>query len=215
MKSKLFSSKSIALFCVSMLFVLSGFAQAKNQVAPCDEIKVVTSVKGDNADGKTNATATGTQSSSDDAQTPTVIVKSTNVANSGKNNQYAKITVEGNSFDTKEVEVKDADSPRYITSPKPEYIYGKRALAEHIVKTAKYPTDAKKDKAKGIVIVQVIVEKDGSFSNPQVISPVHPLLDAEALRVVGTLKCFIPGKADKEPVRSFYQIPIAFEYKDK
>jgi len=194
--------------------MVSGFAQTKNQVDPCEDPIKVTLVKSTNSGDNSGGTAKKSSFESDNPE-PAVIVKSTNVDNSGKSNQYAKITIEGNSFDTKEIEIKDADSPRYVSSPKPEYIYGRRALMEHIAKNARYPEGAKNAKAKGIVMVQVIVEKDGSFSNPQVISSVHPSLDAEALRVVETLKCFIPGKVDKEPVRCFYQIPIAFEYKGK
>jgi len=225
MKSKLFSIKSIALFCVSMLIIVSGVAQkspkSKSQLDPCEDPIKVTLVKGTDSDANASENATTKEkakssSSNDSQQTPTVIVKSTNVDNSGDSNvQYAKITIDGKSFDTKEVEVKDENSPRYIASPKPEYIYGRRALSDHILQNAHYPAGAKKDKASGIVLVQVVVEKDGSFSNPQVISSVHPQLDAEAVRVVNTLKCFIPGKVNKEPVRCFYQIPIAFEYKGK
>jgi len=228
MKSKLFSFKSIALFCIAMLFVVSGFAQkdakAKNQIDPCEDPIKVTLVKSTNsdADANTNAStntdknASAKEISSEEAPPPpTVTIRSTNVDNSGESTiQYAKISINDKSFKTDEVTITDSDTPHYFASPKPEYIYGKRELSNHILKTARYPKDAKKDKAEGIVMVQVVVEKDGSFTNPQVISSVHPLLDAEALRVVETLKCFIPGKVNKEPVRCFYQIPIAFEYKE-
>jgi len=219
MKSKLFFFKSLALFGIAMLFTVSGFTQSNsktnNQLDPCEDPVKVVLVKSNDLDANANAKANAKAvSTNEEKPTPVVTVKSTNVDHSGKSNvQHAKVIIEGKSFTTKEIEVKDSDSPRYIASPKPEYIYGRRVLDEHIVKTAKYPLDAKKDKAQGIVLVQIIVEKDGSFSNPQVISSVHPLLDAEALRVVETLKCFIPGKVNKEPVRCFYQIPIAFEYK--
>jgi len=230
MNSKLFSLKSIALLGLIMLFLGSGFAQnnakakANDQIDPCEDPIKVTLVKGTDADANkdakanTKATTKGNEkaAANNDAPPPPVVtVKSTNVDNSGESTvQYAKISIKDKSFTTKEIDVSSADAPRYIASPKPEYIYGRRELADHIVRTARYPTEAKKDKAEGIVLVQVIVEKDGSFTNPQVISSVHPLLDKEALRVVETLKCFIPGKVNKEPVRCFYQIPIAFEYKE-
>jgi len=224
MKSNLFSFKSITLFALVMLFTATGVAQnnakAKNATDPCEDPIKVTLVKSTdqdaNASAKNNAkTNAKTSTSNDTPPPPAVIIQSTNVDNSGESTvQYAKISVKNNSFTTKEVEIKDANTPHYVASPKPEYIYGRRALAEHILKNAHYPTNAKKDKAEGIVLVQVIVEKDGAFTNPQVIKSVHPLLDAEALRVVETLKCFIPGKVDKEPVRCYYQIPIAFEYKE-
>jgi protein TonB len=185
MKSKLFTFKLLALFCVTVMFFMANAFAQNNQAMPTDS-------------------------------PPAIIIKSTNVNNSGESMvQHAEYSVNEKSFSTNEVEINDADMPLYVTSPKPEYMHGKQALIEHVLKNARYPAEAKKDKAEGIVLVQVVVEKDGSFTNAQVISSVHPLLDAEALRVVNTLKTFIPGRINKEAVRSYYQIPIIFEYKGK
>jgi TonB family protein len=211
MKSKLFSIKSIALFTLVMLYMAAGFAQNDTKVQivtePCESDKAKSSDMKEHNLKSTNEVQT--------ERTITITSTDRNDPNEKSKTQYANISVKDKSFTTNEVDIKDSDTPHYVASPKPEYIYGKRGLVEHILKNANYPKDAKKDKAEGIVLVEVIVEKDGSFSDTKVIQAVHPLLDAEAVRVVNTLSCFIPGKVDKEPVRCYYQIPVAFEYKEK
>jgi protein TonB len=209
MKSKLFFFKSIALFGLVMLFVAAVVAQndVKIVTAPCEDNPAAVAPK-DNVEVKSTNEVKN--------DTPTVTITSTdrNDPNEKTKTQYANIAMPDKSFTTDEVDIKDAETPHYVASPKPEYIYGKSVLVEHILKNARYPKDAKQDKAQGIVLVQVIVEKDGSFTDAKVIQSVHPLLDAEALRVVNTLSCFIPGKVNKEPVRCYYQIPVGFEYKE-
>jgi len=209
MKSKLFSIKSIALFGLVMLFVAAGIAQNNEKVQiitePCESSK--TNPQNEHPLVETNEvkTESAVKITSTDRNDPNEKTKV----------QYANISIQDKSFTTNEVDIKNSDTPHYVASPKPEYIYGKRVMVEHILKNASYPKDARKDKAEGIVMVQVVVEKDGSFSDPKVIKSVHPLLDEEAVRVVNTLSCFIPGKVNREPVRCYYQIPIAFEYIEK
>ena len=152
-------------------------------------------------------------------KTPDVIIKSTNDAPTeanpyGKPVQSSVVTItQDGSMTSYQTEIKDETTPYYTVNEMPVYIDGKGELPFHIAKTARYPREARIDKAEGIVIVQIIVEKDGSISNPQVIQSVHPKLDEEALRVVGTLNNFIPGKQKGEAVRCYYKIPVPFVLK--
>jgi len=186
MKSKLFTFKSIALFGIAMLFVANGVCQ--NQTTTTD----------------------------DKDTSPAVIIKSTNLSPTesdpyGKPIQSSEVVVtEKNATTKKQTEIRDDSTPYYTVNEMPVYLDGKRELPNYVSRTAKYPVEARKDKAQGIVIVQIIVEKNGSVSNPQVVQSVHPKLDEEALRVVGTLKGFIPGKQNGEAVRCYYQIPVPF-----
>jgi len=186
MNLKLLSIKSTALFVIAMLFVANGVCQ-------------------------NNSTA-----KDENEKTPDVIIKSTNVSPSetqpyASHVQTQEISViEQNTITQQEIEIKDDSTPFYTVNEMPAYLDGKRELPNYVSRTAKYPAEARKDKAQGIVIVQIIVEKDGSISNPQVIQPVHQKLDEEALRVVGTLKGFTPGKQNGEAVRCYYQIPVPF-----
>jgi TonB family protein len=190
MKSRLFSLKSLALFCVAtLLFTTNCFSQ--NSKVTTEDLK----------DKELNAKVT---------------IESSNLAPNEQNPtqtpvQVSKIEVTKQPFSKQEeLEIKDANTPYYTVSEMPVYSAGKSELPLYVLQEARYPVDAMKDKAEGVVVVQVIVEKDGSITNPKVITPIHPKLDNEALRVVGTLKNFTPGKQNGEVVRCYYEIPVPF-----
>jgi len=62
----------------------------------------------------------------------------------------------------------------------------------------------------GRVVVQFIVEKDGSISNTKVVRSVDPALDKEAVRAVSSMPNWNPGMKDGKPVRVKYTVPISF-----
>lgn len=65
----------------------------------------------------------------------------------------------------------------------------------------------------GKVIIQLIVEKDGTITDPFVLRGIDKLFDAEALRVVKLLPKFEePAYINNVAVRSKYVIPIPVEY---
>lgn len=63
---------------------------------------------------------------------------------------------------------------------------------------------------QGRVVVNFIIEKDGSIGNASVESSLYPSLDAEAIRVIKTLKKFTPGTQNGKPVAVGYHLPITF-----
>ena len=63
---------------------------------------------------------------------------------------------------------------------------------------------------QGKVIVQFVVNKDGSIVDPVVVRSVDPYLDKEALRVIKTMPKWKPGKQRGKPVRVSYTVPINF-----
>ena len=93
----------------------------------------------------------------------------------------------------------------------PVFTGGDKEILNYIVNNTKYPEEAKKNNITGKVIVKFVVEKDGSVSGAEVLKSVDPLLDAEAVRVVGTLPKFErPAKKDGKIVRVNYMLPITF-----
>ena len=56
-----------------------------------------------------------------------------------------------------------------------------------------------------------IVDKKGRVVNPMVERSVHPLLDAEALRVIKRMPKWKAGKVNGEPVNVKYRLPITFK----
>ena len=97
-----------------------------------------------------------------------------------------------------------------VVSDQPEFPGGTGALQNYIKSNIEYPADARKDSIKGRVLVQFIVEKDGSLSNIEVLKHVHPLLDAEAIRIVSNMPRWKPGKDFGFPRRVQYTIPVNF-----
>lgn len=86
-----------------------------------------------------------------------------------------------------------------------------QSLLKWISKQLEYPERALDMGIQGKVIIQFVVEKDGSVSNAKVVRPVDPMLDKEALRVVNKMGKWTPGKQQGEAVRSYYTLPIQFK----
>lgn len=79
-------------------------------------------------------------------------------------------------------------------------------LADHI----KYPVVAAENGISGRVVVQFVVERDGSVSQVRVVRGVDPSLDKEAQRVISSMPKWIPGKQNGQAVRSRFTVPVAF-----
>ncbi len=92
----------------------------------------------------------------------------------------------------------------------PEYPGGQDALLQFISKETKYPAEALEQGITGKVLVQFIVEKSGKVDSVLIKGSVHPLLDAEALRVVGSLGDWVPGTQDGKSVPVKFILPISF-----
>lgn len=92
----------------------------------------------------------------------------------------------------------------------PMFPGGQKEMMAFLSKTTKYPAKAVKKKIQGRCLVQFIVEKDGSISNVRVMSKVHPLLDAEAIRVVKSMPRWMPGRLKGKPVRVKFNLPVTF-----
>lgn len=96
----------------------------------------------------------------------------------------------------------------------PEYPGGMEGLMKFLSENIKYPKSAEKNGVQGTVVLQFIVEKTGAISNVKVLKSVVKALDNEAVRVVKSMKHFIPGyNEDHAPVRVLYTLPVKFKLK--
>ena len=118
------------------------------------------------------------------------------------------VTMEG------EVEAPAQESPADdafdVVEQMPEYPGGPKALMEFLNNNVQYPAEAEKAGIQGRVIATFVVEKDGSISNAKVVKSVDPLLDAEALRVIGAMPNWKPGMQNGKVVRVKYTVPLSF-----
>lgn len=95
----------------------------------------------------------------------------------------------------------------------PEYPGGVSALLKFIAENTQYPEQAKAEKIQGRVIVKFVITKDGDVSDITVLKSVHPLLDAEATRVVSLLPKWQPGTKGGKSVDVWFTVPITFTVK--
>ena len=77
-------------------------------------------------------------------------------------------------------------------------------------KNINYPSISQENGVQGRVIVQFVVNTDGSIVDPVVMRGVDPHLDKEALRVIKMMPKWSPGKQRGKPVRVKYTVPVMF-----
>lgn len=92
----------------------------------------------------------------------------------------------------------------------PEFPGGMTGLMQHLSKNIRYPAEAHTNNIQGRVVVSVIINIEGKVTNAKIVQSVAPSLDAEALRVTGTMPDWIPGTKDGKPVNVKYTFPVVF-----
>lgn len=58
------------------------------------------------------------------------------------------------------------------------------------------------------VVVQFVVERDGSITNPKIMKSIHPDIDAACLKLVSKMPNWIPGQQRAQPTRTVINLPI-------
>ena len=117
-----------------------------------------------------------------------------------------------NQSETTKVEQSD-EKVFTVVEQMPQYPGGEQALMEFIGKSVIYPDTALKAGIQGKVLISFVINKDGKVVNPKVEKGVNPSLDQEALRVMGMMPEWTPGKQNGENVAVQYTIPINFALK--
>ena len=95
----------------------------------------------------------------------------------------------------------------------PKFPGGEAALMKYLQDHVKYPPEAAKNNVQGHVIVQFVVNKDGSIGEVKVVRSLEENLDKEAIRVIKTLPKFTPGRQDGKAVSVWYTLPVPFKLK--
>lgn len=132
------------------------------------------------------------------------------VANEREEAERARLQAELAAELQKEAEAEDPNKIYDKVEVMPEYPGGAAAFMRYLAQNVKYPTVAQENGTQGIVVVQFVVDADGSVTNAHVITSVDPYLDEEALRVIKSMPRWTPGKLNGKPVRVKYTTPIKF-----
>ncbi len=128
------------------------------------------------------------------------------------------------------------DDPIFEVVEEPaQYPGGQAALMQYLAQNIRYPKISAENGVQGRVLVQFVIEKDGSLSNFKVVKDAKPVLDGitvnaqgttaegndipkeaygalniEALRVLREMPKWIPAKQRGQVVRLKYTLPVTF-----
>lgn len=111
-----------------------------------------------------------------------------------------------------EEEVEEAE-PFVVVEEMPMFPGGNDELMKYLRDHTIYPEVAKENNIQGKVIVRFCVTPKGGVDRVEILKPVDPELDKEAIRVVKTLPAFKPGKQGGKPVPVWFMVPINFTLK--
>lgn len=104
-------------------------------------------------------------------------------------------------------------TPERGTEIMPEFVGGEEALYEFLAKEMKYPKDALKKEKSGTVLIEFVVNVDGTISDVKALTSLFPSLDKEAIRVIQKMPKWIPGEQDGKKVKCYFNIPIRYTLK--
>ena len=97
-----------------------------------------------------------------------------------------------------------------VVEEQPMFPGGMQELMKFLQTNIRYPKEAQARGLQGRVVVQFVVNKDGSICDEHIVKSVDPQLDAEALRVVRSMPNWTPGKQRGEAVRVRFTLPVTF-----
>jgi TonB family protein len=106
-----------------------------------------------------------------------------------------------------------ADSVYLKVDKQPSFTGGNDALIRFLEKNLKYPTEMENRGVQGRVIVQFIVEKDGSLTDVTALKGPGHGSSEEAVRVMKLSPKWQPGYIGKEVVRTQVKMAVPFVIK--
>lgn len=95
-----------------------------------------------------------------------------------------------------------------------EFPGGQAALMEYFAENIEYPAFALENNIQGRVIVQFIIEKDGSITNIEVVRDLGGNCGREAVRVIRKMPNWQPAQQNDRTVRSKFVLPVTFKIID-
>ena len=98
-----------------------------------------------------------------------------------------------------------------IVEQMPEFPGGMVEYMKWLTRNLRYPDIARNNHIQGKVVVQFIVNKDGTIADAKVVKSVNPYLDREAMRVIHMMPNWKPGIQDNKPCKTMVAVPIVFK----
>jgi TonB family C-terminal domain len=92
----------------------------------------------------------------------------------------------------------------------PQFPGGEAELMKWLHENIQYPIIAMEQGIQGRVVLRFVVGPDGSVGQIEVVRSLDPSCDREAVRQVGRMPKWIPGKQNGNPVYVYYTLPVLF-----
>lgn len=102
------------------------------------------------------------------------------------------------------------DAHENLEDQDPSFLGGDVACMKWLTNNINYPKEAMEKGIEGRVIVRFVVTKNGKITNAEVVRPVDPLLETEALRVIRSMPDWVPAKRNGQNVDLQFTLPITF-----
>jgi len=99
------------------------------------------------------------------------------------------------------------DKPMLVADVMPEF---NGDMSKYLSKNMNYPEAARQAGTHGRVVIQFVVNEDGSISAAQVLKGIGDGCDAEALRVVKHMPRWKPGRQNGRAVKVYFSLPVWF-----
>ncbi len=117
--------------------------------------------------------------------------------------------------DVKQVVEEDPNQIFTSVEKSAEFPGGLDKFGKYLSKNIRYPAVARENNVQGRVIVQFVVERDGSLTDLHVVRSLGSGCDEEAIRVLKNSPKWTPGIQNGRPVRQQYTVPISFTLQDQ
>lgn len=85
-----------------------------------------------------------------------------------------------------------------------------KTIHNYVLENYSFPEEAIEEAIQGTIYVQFIVEKNGTVEKVDILKSLSPACDAEAIRVIKSLKMY-PILVDEKPVRMRFRMPIRLQ----
>lgn len=114
--------------------------------------------------------------------------------------------------DFERIEIVDGDTIFHVPEIFPKFPGGADSLSAYLQREKRWHGNPFLDVA-GTVLVEFVVERDGSVTQPRVKVSLYPEFhDKEALRVIQSMPKWEPATVNGTPVRCYYQVPVTWRF---
>jgi TonB family protein len=130
------------------------------------------------------------------------------------NRSIARPAIEGQNQQTDENQLPPPPPPRIVypvAEVQPQPTGGMSVLMRYLNENIRYPEEASKKGIEGKVVVEFVVNTDGSIDEVEVRKGISKECDEEAVRVVKAMSAWKPGVDKGEPVNVRMALPINFK----